>query len=84
MLLASGQDGVQVYDAEEQKKINTVSSTLGYEVIHLGTLEGSDHLGPLKQLHTVPSPRRVRCNWDFYLHFDLDSLPFHVIIDRMA
>lgn len=60
LLLASGANGIVAYDLVEEDKRDSSPASATAEIHKLGILEGSDHLGPLKQLHSVPSPRRVR------------------------
>jgi hypothetical protein len=60
VILASGTSGVTLYDVVPADERNDPASPpLGCEAHRIGVLEGSDHLGSLRQLHTIVSPRQV-------------------------
>lgn len=60
VILASGAGGVTLYDVLEEDKrgADPTSPPSGCEARRIGVLEGSDQLGPLRQLHTIASPRQ--------------------------
>lgn len=61
VVLTSGASGVTLYDVLEEDKRGADSTppSSGCEARPIGVLEGSDQLGPLRQLHTIASPRQV-------------------------
>ncbi|ELR14288.1 WD domain, Gbeta repeat containing protein [Acanthamoeba castellanii str. Neff] len=61
VVLASGAGGVTLYDVLEEDKrgADPTSPPSGCEARRIGVLEGSDQLGPLRQLHTIASPRQA-------------------------